>query len=299
MSQNGAIYRNGKELAGVSQDPIHVVALSKNAVCDANGLNIKDNYKKKVDTSNPGLLDSAGYHNSMFRGQDITDRFKDGSLYADIASGAFTNLFIGDYFNVEYNNNVIKCRLAGFDINCLLNGASKHHAVIVPDECIINSKWNDTSTTDGGYKDSKAHNECESIINPWLDQIHGLHLIEYRDYLTTGIDAGASSGESGLYTGITISDSLETIKSALMTEYEILGSRVYSSSGLDQGLTMSQLPLFHLSPEFVISNTLYYWTRCICDKSSVVAIHNSANCVNPWKYNTTNELGIRPKWLIG
>lgn len=62
--------------------------------------NILDNIKtiatggKFEDLTNKSV---AGYHNSIFRGKNVTSYLTDGTLFTRISSGSFEDLFVGDY----------------------------------------------------------------------------------------------------------------------------------------------------------------------------------------------------------
>ena len=50
------------------------------------------------------LPKNAGTHNSIYRGNDITNLFYDGTLSEQIAAGTFDDIFVGDYI-VGQNSN--------------------------------------------------------------------------------------------------------------------------------------------------------------------------------------------------
>ena len=100
---------------------------------------------------------NAGFHNSIFRGKDVTSYFDDGSLFTRISSGNFNDLYVGDY--VIKNN--IAWRIAGFDVYYNKgnpnSGLTTHHAIIVPDKHLLTAFMNDTDTSVGGYAGSKMY----------------------------------------------------------------------------------------------------------------------------------------------
>ena len=130
---------------------------------------------------------TAGYHNSIFRGKDITNYYEDGSLYERISSGTFKDLYVGDYIV----KNGIAWRIAGFD-TYLKKGdipMNSHHAAIIPDKHIATGVMNDTATTAGGYIGSKMYKKIlPDILNTYISPIFGDHIIEYRNILTSGIN---------------------------------------------------------------------------------------------------------------
>ena len=71
---------------------------------------------------NTADLNTAGFHNSIYRGKDITSYFNDGSLYDRIAGtngfAPFEDLYIGDFIKMPRVVKVVgdDCDNAGTDI---------------------------------------------------------------------------------------------------------------------------------------------------------------------------------------
>ena len=109
---------------------------------------------------------TAGYHNSIYRGKDLTNTYTIAELESKIASGDFSDLFIGDYITkTTYIDGVaesVDYVIAGFDyllgIGNVDIGATSHHAVIVTRNSFkYPIRMEDSATTSSGYYGSKAH----------------------------------------------------------------------------------------------------------------------------------------------
>lgn len=263
------IIKNGVHYGG-TQNMVGVSALSARAIEDEDGNNLFETYMKQKDLDEVLKLQkfsakNAGAHNSIFMGRDITERFNSGDVYAKIQDGSFENLFIGDYFIKEIYGKSMKCRIAGFNIYKDTNYAKPvypNHIVIVPDEYFMTSKMNETNTTEGAYKGSMLYKTQIPIINEALKTAFTQdHLLVLKEQLTTHVDPNAPSG--GYRGWNTCSDSSEITDSIadLMTEVEVYGTRVWSSSGLDIASGKVQMPLFALAPEYINPGRFSWWLR--------------------------------------
>jgi len=236
---------------------------------------------------------TAGYHNSIFRGRNITNYYEDGSLYTRISDGTFKDLYVGDYIV----KNGIAWRIAGFDMY-LKKGdvpTNLHHAVIVPDKHLTTEVMNDTDTTAGGYVESKMYKETlPSILNTYISPIFGDHIIEHRSTLTGGINEtgynrqGTSGGCSNKWVW-------SSKKLDLMSEIQVFGTITWSSSGYEGGSEVVQFPLFRLAPEFIGCREKDYWLKDITDATgySFVTYAGTSNA-----RTATSNLGIRPYFFI-
>ena len=260
----------------------------------------KDDGSKKLATEEyvinlvGGILsiNNASFHNSIFRGKDITSYFTDGSLYNRIANGTFEDLFVGDY--IIQNN--ITWRIAGFDIH--LNKGDQplitHHAVIVPDSNLTTEVMNWEGSTEGGYVGSLVYGTTlPSVLTDYITPVFGNHIIEYRAFLTNGINP-TGYNSSGTNDGCSNSCAWFSRKLDLMDECEVYGCPIWSSSGFDCGSAYTQLPLFALAPQYILSDESY-WLKDVSTSHSYASVTNSGIADGAW---TAAILGVRPRFLI-
>jgi hypothetical protein len=299
---------NGISYGECRNENVSVVAYSERAVSDVEGNQIDTTYAKKSDFGSSESDDSgsaltgiiypeAGSHNSYYRGKDITKKFESGELYTKIADGTFDDLFIGDFFTATINGQSITCRLAGFNVYYHKGNTdfATNHAIIVPDEAIMTAAMNSSDDTSKGYNGSTMKTTTMATISGYLKDTFGDHLLTCKEYLSSTITTGTTSGAggaTGCATGGTWADSIAD----LMTEIEVFGSRNVSSGGFDELTGHLPLPLFVLNPMLVNLKKSIYWLRCTAS-STQYAIVNSLGNVDI--ANASKEYDVRPRWVIG
>ena len=258
--------------------------------------NILDNIKtiatggKFEDLTNKSV---AGYHNSIFRGKNVTSYLTDGTLFTRISSGSFEDLFVGDY--IVKNN--ITWRIAGFDVYLHKGDTelTKHHAIIVPDKHLTTAQMNSSNTTVGGYVASSMYtNTLPSILDTYITPVFGSHVIEIRNLLTKGINA-TGYNRYGINSGCSNDWAWYSRKVDLMNEVQVFGSIVWSSSGYETGSDNCQLPLFRLAPEFITNRSYWYWLRNITNASCFANVYYHGYGGNG---NASATGGVRPCFYI-
>ena len=258
--------------------------------------NILDNIKtiatggKFEDLTNKSI---AGYHNSVFRGKDITSYLTDGTLFTRISSGSFEDLFVGDY--IVKNN--ITWRIAGFDVYLHKGDTelTKHHAIIVPDKHLTTAQMNSSNTTVGGYVASAMYTTTlPSILETYITPVFGSHVIEIRNLLTTGINASGYN-RWGTNSGCSNAWEWRSRKVDLMNENQVFGSISWSSSGFETGSDNCQLPLFRLAPEYITNRSYWYWLRNVVDSSRFAYVGSYGNSSSAGASATG---GVRPCFYI-
>ena len=258
--------------------------------------NILDNIKtiatggKFEDLTNKSV---AGYHNSIFRGKNVTSYLTDGSLFTRISSGSFEDLFVGDY--IVKNN--ITWRIAGFDVYLHKGDTelTKHHAIIVPDKHLTTAQMNSSNTTVGGYVASAMYTTTlPSVLETYITPVFGSHVIEIRNVLTKGINPSGYN-RWGTNSGCSNDWAWYSRKVDLMNENQVFGSISWSSSGFETGSDNCQLPLFRLAPEYITNRSYWYWLRNVVDSSRFANVGSHGNSGNTGASATG---GVRPCFYI-
>lgn len=261
---------------------------------------IQDGDGNVIVSSYPMIYANAGNHNSIYRGKNITSKFTDGSLFANIANGTFDDLFIGDYFVATCNGVTTNWRLAGFDIyyNCGDTALTRHHAVVIPDNMLLAANMNADHTTAGGYIGSRMYKETIPDLASKIETMVGTsHLVKYRDLLTSSVDTNvASSGYSG-WKGASSNWGWYDTTVRLCSEVDVYGTTVFSSSGYDVGLANAQLPLFALNPALrVEANRAWWWLSSVYHSDNFCTVNHYGHSYSSW---ASYVLGVRPRFLIG
>lgn len=260
-----------------------------------NGLIFNEN-----DLSSPDI-DNAGFHNSIYRGKNITSYLTDGSLWTRISSGKFTDLFIGDYFNVTLNGASHKMEIAAFDwfYNYGETSLTKHHIVIIPETYLGTASMNPTNTTSGGYVASSMFEITLPIWTGHLETALGAtHVLQTSEYLTSGVDANAKNIMRPDLTGASNNCSWKNSKANLLSETEVYGYLSCGSSGYECAMCNSnQLPLFRLNPSKIFVNGNFYWLRTIASSSNFCIVND--NYGNVALAPAANLYGVHPRFVIG
>lgn len=254
--------------------------------------------------SNQIDISTAGVHNSIYRGKNLGTSFTTAQSSV-ISTGAFTDMFIGDYWTL--NNRVY--RIACFDpaFNCgdgsgvgALTAANKHHIAVVPDAALYNAQMHNTqsgayesgntaNTTAGGYVGSDMRTTNLAQATTTIEGDFGsAHVLSYRDLLTNNV--GTYQSIANVASGWAWTD----CRVELMSETMVWGTKFWAPSTLEGGIMAFQLPLFRLNPRLI--HTRYsYWLRGV---SSATAFAS----VNSYGYPNTNSastvFGVRPLALI-
>ena len=239
-------------------------------------------------------------HRNTYRGKDITDYYNDGSLYTRISNGSFEDIYIGDY--IIANN--LTWLIADID-NYLYTGdtqLTKHHATIIPAEPLMNASMNDTDTAEGGYANSKMVTETltnlvsnEGIVG----KAFGSHIIEYRNLLSNSVNLDSCNQTGGDSKGAASNWSWYTRKIDLMSETNVYGTVVYSSSGIDTGIDNMQYAIFVLKPEIRIGYNGHgynYWLKNIASIRSFAYLNGQGISQENF---ASNQASVRPRFLIG
>ena len=286
------------------------------------GYGIGDAYTKTaVDNLLSGYLkmpiqDNAGFHNSLYRGRDITSYWTDGSLWDRIQGTngrkLFEDLYVGDWFSTGTHSingvSADQCfMIGGFDLRRGVgaNNVTKHH--IVPVAC--NATGTDTRALfssqmyaevpfTGAYQGSIVHPLFlpDGAASTDLKAIFGSHLLQSSELISTANNSNGY-GRYGSASGVSTSWAWVDVCGILMSEVEVYGSIVWSSSGYDGGTSSrGQLPLFRLRPDLISSRSFDFWLR---DATVAYAFASVDGYGYASYYTATGSFSVRPRFLIG
>lgn len=239
---------------------------------------------------------NAGFHNSIYRGKDITDLFYDGTLSTQIANGTFDDIFIGDYIigrnsGRKYLVADINYRLHSGDTEC-----TTPHVLMIPEKTMGNEKMNDSNTATGAYVGSKMYTTYLNTYRNVIKNDFGTnHILSHRNHLQNSITGNYENG--GTWYDSTIE---------LMNELMVYGANIFHNVACGGNIPnayeidKSQLALFRLDKSkqiaFNDSNARqWYWLRSVSHSAGfcLVADFGSDNC-----NNVSDSGGVRPCFLI-
>lgn len=247
-------------------------------------------------------------HNGLFRGKDLTNVYTIDQIYGMVANNTFDDLFLGDYFSFSITTT-LPDGSSKTETSTLMIGVfnprynvgdtatTKPCIGLIPRNAgfATTSGMNDTNTTDGGYINSKMHKEVLPCYAKSLKTALKNHVITHRELLTNKMTpATPSMGGAGL-TGASTGWGWADVDLCLMTEVEVFGTTVFSSSGYDVGSGCEKLPVFNF-----INPVQYqrgdFWLRAVASAT------NFAYCTSygyPNNYGASNALYVRPLLLFG
>ncbi len=280
-------------------------------------------WQPAIDAS--GLVPPNGYnHNGIYRGSNLGTISSLAQLEAfltehEVATGKFTNLYLGDYIKIQdgtYNGNWC---IAGFGTEANKGSANipnKNTLSLIPSGNLTSASMNSTNTT-GVSKNTNnpLYAETQGVetvgyqaywgsdmaqitmpdIEAKLTAVLGTHL-KTRDILcsttmtpTTPSMAGAGANGASTNWG------WKAVKAALMTEVQVYGSTVYSSSSFDVGEGYEKLPIFNfISP--VGQGRADWWLRAVASSSNFARAGNTGNA---GAYGASYAFGVRPLIVVG
>lgn len=248
-----------------------------------------DQLKDTISPIKPLLSKEAALHNSIYRGKDLTDIYDLYDISQKMQNGDFEDLYIGDYITLKlpyqvYENGgyVTKYRyldmiIAAFDwylgnynagysvSSASISAHNVHHVVFVTGNAIMACRFEEMITYDhqevNGYADTRffkyyvTHNnssdnfyQINNIIG--ASSSLGIHDMQHMELLSNSVN----NGDDNLNGSVGCSDGYSAYYPyfGFLSEMELFGQSVYSSSIYDNGEACRQLPLFALNPESIL-----------------------------------------------
>lgn len=235
----------------------------------------------------PLLYNNAGAHNAVYRGKNLGTSVT-AAQWAAIADGTFTDIYIGDYW--EISGGIY--RIAAFDYYYKTGDIScdTHNVTLVPDSSMYHHAMNDTNVTTGGYVGSKMYTtglaDAKTIIN---NAFGSAHILTHRQYLCNAVSNGKPSGGSWYDSTV-----------ELMTEQNMYGGKMLGAG--NDGSTVpelytvdkSQYPLFAFRPD-LISNRNWFWLRDVVSATYFASISDLGYL---YCNSAVGPAGVRPAFSI-
>ena len=244
--------------------------------------------------------------------KDITAYITDGTFWKRLAGtdgyALFEDIYVGDYFKMsraisayertgQYQTTGSQyVTIAGLDTMMNNgdqgNGVDYHHAVMVAGQGFGGtqhfgrSRMNATNTTEGGYKASEMNTlvlgevtstgstAADATINQQLYAEFGSHLKTTRELVSNEVNA-TGYNRFGSATGCANNWEWISAQAILMSEVEVYGATVWSSSGYDTGTANVQLPLFAFSKQARNSGSTYWWLKDIASAALFCLARNT------------------------
>ena len=161
---------------------------------------------------------------------------------------------------------------------------------------------NYTNETTGGYANSKMHKEVLPVYAEALQNANENHIITHRSILSNGVSTTGNSNAGAGFTGYASGWQWYDTKLSLMSEIQLYGSTVLSSSFYDTGERNKQFSLFIHNPAMKVAGIGHNGSRYWYWMSAVVSASAFAYCGGDGGsyYNYASAEGcVRPYFLIG
>jgi hypothetical protein len=289
-------------------------------------------------------------HNSIFRGEDLTNVYTVDEIYQMVSSGTFDDLYLGDYFTksittdiytkftgTAFESGVTYYERSGADLNnwtytetsdasydssktyytklvktenvtlmfvafdyyynCGDTALTTHHAILIPRSYgfATTAKMNPTNTTVGSYYNSEMHQTTLPCYAKSLKTALGNHLLSHKTILPNAINASVPSMAGMGFTGASSAWAWYDTELQLMTEQQLFGSGIWTSSAYDVGCDGEKLAVFNFV-NGVQNGRHAFWLR------SVASSTNFAYCTSGGNANYGNAsyawVGVRPAFGI-
>ena len=162
---------------------------------------------------------------------------------------------------------------------------TSHHGGFIPYTYLTNASMNDTNTTEGGFVRSKMFTTTLPSIDTHLKNVLGSHLLKWRALLSSSVNQGAANNWAWT-----------DVYSCLLTEVEVYGSMVCSSSFYDTGDGCHILPYFSFANHTSTEERFDFWLRCVANSTSfsLAGFHG-----NPYCTGASGSLRVCPLILLG
>ena len=263
--------------------------------------------------------------------KDITSYVTDGTLWKRLAGTdgfeLFEDIYVGDYIEMSRPISAYErtgsYQTTGSEYVTIAaiswykhNGDTElnyEHLVMVPGKGFEGtqhfgrSRMNSTNTTADGYLNSEMHattlgavassgsTAASATINQQLYAEFGAHLKTTRELLSNQINTSAANRLAAA-SGASSNFTWASCQAVLMSEIEVYGSVVFSSSGFDTGNACAQLPLFAFSKVAQNNRSGYYWLKDIASAAYFCYCRGSGDA----NYNGASDAYryVRPRFIL-
>lgn len=296
------------------------IGASERAVTDLRGNTMPD-------------MKTVGAHNSIWRGEELLSTSHFGqyenaleSLARAVGRGDFNDIYIGDTITVtmdavsgyEGTSQTVVWVVMGINIY-YNNGQTEtsyghnNHLVLVPKDALGFMTMNSTPTS-GRSDNLDNHSYLQAYAGSDMAVLHlpayktairdslGGHIRSTYELLSNKMDATKTSGGFSGYSGAS-SDWHWYLKDiSLLSEVEVYGTRIASSSMYDIGNRCMQLPGFSLNPALKIKGLGHgggrcdWWLSAVADSEAFVAACYDGSVI---RNMASYSAGIVPKVLFG
>lgn len=246
--------------------------------------------------------------NTFFRDKHLTDTYRGANLEslgktissvaAQVRNGDFSDLYVGDYFDTRINNRSIKWHIA--DIDYFLNTGDtllkKHHLVMMNDIPIMEAFMAPFNSTQGGYVGSNIRKDRFNEIIDMIDNVFGSYILTHRELLSNSLDPNAKPSGCTAWVGCTNGWEWCDSTIELLTEPQVYGCTIASSSTYDVGIGTRQFAIFRLNNTFM-NIGVTWWLRAVSSDYTYCVVSNEG--VAGARNTSDGNGGVKVYFLLG
>lgn len=239
---------------------------------------------------------NAGMHNSIYRGENITELFYNGTLSREIAAGTFDNIFVGDYIIGKNSGRKYLVADINYRLYCGDTKCTTPHILMIPERSMGTAKMNDTNITTGAYTGSKMYTEYLTPFKTIIKNDFEIgHILKHKSYLANTVINGYESAGTWLESDIELMNELMVYGSNIFHNVTN-GTNVPTSHTIDK----SQLSLFRLDKSKIAAlsddgNRTSWWLRDVVSASGIANVDYGGRV---GRNDASNSYGVRPAFLV-
>lgn len=248
-----------------------------------------------------GLILNKSNRNGIYRGKDLgtitTSNVETFFSNHKISTGEWQDLFLGDTFVIQDGTYNTRYMVSVFDprYNKGDTALTKHHIGCIPVSYVKTARMNETNTTVGGYYNSEMHQVTLPEIATQLRTVLGSHLLTHRCLLSNSISADALSMAGAGWKGASNNWAWYDCDIVLLSEVEVYGSTVLSSSFYDTGEACQQLPIFKFIHHSQLSRN-WFWLRSVASSARFCGANSHGDANSSYASSVGH---VRPLILLG
>lgn len=252
-------------------------------------------------------------HNRVNTCKNLLAYYTLDELSAMISAGTFDDIYVGDYIEIEmtsdYGTEKVRWLVAAINyFKYKTDDNLANHIVLVAEDCFKNKeKMNSTATTAGGFASSSMYITVLPKYDTAITNAFGAsHVLEYHQKLSNSVDSNLPSQIGGGFVGYADSsiwatgetDHPHVTKLCLMSEPQLYGVIMVSSSYLDYEINNIQFPLFAQIPNKIKCGIGLDATQNTSESFWLSAVVSNTWFAGGIYHGAATNHGVRPYFLF-
>lgn len=269
------------------------------------------NVQDALDELNSSLIQISGSHNSIYRGKFLGNAYT-SEQKAEVTSGRFNDLYIGDYWTIDGNDYVI----VHFDYfyRCSNSDVNYHHLIVMPrgnlkglsfseittsrgTESPANgtAAWNSTDSTANGYIGSRMRTVVMPACDTKVKAAFGSNNVHAISELYPNTFASSTDGRATSW-GWTSTDLVcDLCNETMVYGHQVWGKgSAFDKEGYEVGIDKWQLAIFRLDPGFA-NIRAYWWLRSVTSATGAAFVYRTGDAAYA---DASGVFGVRPRFIV-